>query len=320
MHIKDLLIGEENFEQAMQTTIEPLLNDVCTEHYLPVKNGALHTKLYKNQNAKGVVVICHGYTEFIEKYLENIYMFYNLGYSVAMCEHRGHGFSHRMSDNIHKIHIDTFATYVQDFKSFTFYVKEQCPDMPLFLFAHSMGGCIGALYLGQNIKPYKAAVLSSPMLELRPKSMPSPLAITISKTMVLFGKGQNTPAPPKFEPNEHFENSGSLSKARFERNMALRIAEPKYQMVVGTVGWLSAALSAVNKAQRKAKHIHIPLLLINAGKDTVVKPGGQKTFIEKVPKGKYLSLENSKHEAFNADEETRELFWQEIASFFEEFA
>ena len=46
------------------------------------------------------------------------------------------------------------------------------PDAPLFLFGHSMGGCVSALFLEKYPDTFKAAVLTSPMLKMLFGTMP----------------------------------------------------------------------------------------------------------------------------------------------------
>ena len=55
----------------------------------------LHYESYVNKDAKGVIVISHGFCEFTLKFEEVIFRFYEKGYSVYIIDHRGHGYSHR---------------------------------------------------------------------------------------------------------------------------------------------------------------------------------------------------------------------------------
>ena len=102
-------------------------------------------------------------------------LLYEEGYSIYFLELRGHGLSYRPVTNPSMVDIGDFDEYVEDLKSFldTIVIPDQTenselPDytaLPLFLYAHSMGGCIATLFLEKYPDIFQAAVLSSPMIK-----------------------------------------------------------------------------------------------------------------------------------------------------------
>ena len=61
----------------------------------------------------------------------------------------------------------------------------------VFLFAHSMGGGIGALFLEKYQEYFEKAVLSSPMMEINTGNYSENMAYLISKFFIYVGKGNN---------------------------------------------------------------------------------------------------------------------------------
>ena len=203
-------IAEENLEQEMDSQVEPFLKQVQICGWMEVapeggesqerdaasadstsqksenapedgvaqrktaKTGGLYYELYPQETQKGTIVISYGFTESCLKYHELIYYFYLQGYQVAIMDHRGHGKSMREVEDHTIVHIGLFSRYVKDLHRFVkTVVKPMAKDLPLYLYAHSMGGCIGAFYLEQYPEDFAKAVLNAPMLGVNLGGVPS---------------------------------------------------------------------------------------------------------------------------------------------------
>ena len=60
------------------------------------------------------IVLCHGRTEFLEKYTETIGELAARGFEVWSMDWRGQGAFDRALKNPHKGHIDQFESYIAD--------------------------------------------------------------------------------------------------------------------------------------------------------------------------------------------------------------
>ena len=166
------IIQEDNFADIMKDEVEPYLYAHCRECYITgakeperrEKNGKLHVKFYETDRPKGVIIISHGFTEGAQKYDEMIYYFLKAGYHVCMPEHMGHGLSYRLTEDPSLVHIDIWKRFVRDFLKVCHVVKEQYSELPLFLFAHSMGGAIGTIAAAWETELFQKIILSSPMI------------------------------------------------------------------------------------------------------------------------------------------------------------
>ena len=184
------IIQEDNFADIMKDEVEPYLYAHCRECYITgakeperrEKNGKLHVKFYETDRPKGVIIISHGFTEGAQKYDEMIYYFLKAGYHVCMPEHMGHGLSYRLTEDPSLVHIDTWKRFVRDFLKVCHVVKEQYSELPLFLFAHSMGGAIGTIAAAWETEFFQKIILSSPMI--RPLTGNVPWSVTVAIAQV----------------------------------------------------------------------------------------------------------------------------------------
>jgi len=112
--------GEETFEEEMNTKGKKFRDEHYREGCFPGCDfRSIHYVYVKNKNERAAVVISHGFCEFISKYDELVYYFYQLGYSVYFIEHRGHGYSFRyVPDELDRVHLEDFRDYVEDLKCF----------------------------------------------------------------------------------------------------------------------------------------------------------------------------------------------------------
>lgn len=186
-------IYQKNYKEDMIDKVEPCLKNKLKQGYISGRNNLkLYYEKFIVENPKANIVICHGFGECAEKYYELIYYFIQEGYSVFIIEHRGHGRSQRLGIDKSQINVENFNFYVEDFKTFLDeIVIPSGKNKELMLFAHSMGGGIGTVFLEEYTNYFKAAALSSPMHEINTGKISKSLASIISKSMKVFGMKKN---------------------------------------------------------------------------------------------------------------------------------
>ena len=122
---------------------------------------------FEVDNSKSVIVISHGFCESSDKYREFIKLLNKNNYSVYIMEHRGHGRSGRLGIDNSQINVENFNYYVEDLKTFLdSIVVPNLNNRKLYLYAHSMGGAIGALFLEKYNSYFEKAILNCPMMEI----------------------------------------------------------------------------------------------------------------------------------------------------------
>lgn len=97
---------------------------------------------------KGVVLICHGMAEHIGRY-DDFATFLSLNkFIVYGYDQRGHGMSIKsMEDMGYMSDIDNFKILVSDVSEVVNYIKENHPNLPVFLLGHSMGSFVSQRYI-----------------------------------------------------------------------------------------------------------------------------------------------------------------------------
>ena len=163
-----MIITEEKYNEELTRYVLPFIRLNFEDGYMKSADGTrIHYGYVTTPVAKAAIVISHGFTECMPKYYEMIYYFAKAGYSVYMVEHRGHGFSDRSVSDISMVTVNSFDDYVSDLDMFIReIVMKREGRRPLYLYGHSMGGAIAALYLEKHPEVFTKAVLSSPMIEM----------------------------------------------------------------------------------------------------------------------------------------------------------
>jgi lysophospholipase len=308
-------LSEDDFLDVITTENEEFIREHVKRATHRAKDGTeLNYYTTCPDNHKATVVIVHGMGEFFDKYREYIWYLYRSGFQVFFMEQRGHGYSGGKAPEHDVIYIDSYNTYVEDLHGFiTQEVKPAAGQLPLFLIAHSMGGCVGTLFLEKYPDVFDAAILSSPMLKMSGADY-SPLAQKfIALYALLFGKTKKlAPNQHHFNPDAKVEGSSAKSEARFYYQLDLRKKDPHYQTAGATFGWALASMKATDKAIKKAGNIKIPVTVMTAGHDHLINPAGYERFKEKVPQALFHHYEESRHEIFNSDDETRKKYFADV--------
>ena len=317
------LIGEKQYDKLMRTVVEPGLEAMREEIELPLPGGgSLHAEIYNRYDAKRAVVMLHGYTESAEKLREMAWYFLSSGYSVFSYDHRGHGQSVREIEDLTVTHVDRFGQYIEDLEVFMDKVVfPRMGDAPLMLYAHSMGGAVGAKAMMAHPGWFARAVLTSPMIAACTGGFPLPVAKGVLALSRKLGRGRARAIVGRdYDPEgERLETSCSTSLARFSyykekrmRNLHLRNCSP-------TNDWLWEALAVTDELldPANAAKITTPLLLCQALQDDIVKLPEQEQFVSMIP-GARLQAFDARHELYLSHDEVMEAYVRAVLGFFAE--
>lgn len=307
-----------NFAKWMKEEVEPFLKKCRKYGYFKSYDGTLiFYNIYSLPEAKTCIVISHGFCEFAEKYNEVIYRFLKAGYSVYLPEHRGHGYSDRKTDDMEKVHVWDYEEYVKDFTRFVEKIVS-LRETHKVLFAHSMGGAIGALTLEQFPRLFEAAVFSSPMFSMKAGKWPEGIADTVARVYCRLGKGEQYAAGQGgFTEKADFPGSSCLCKERYQYIFEKRMQNMQYRTYGGSYAWVHAGIKATRRLMKKRnlEKIQIPVLLFAAGCDHMVNNGVYPDFVKHTKETELVRMPEAKHEIFNAKEAVREIYYRKIFEF-----
>lgn len=301
----ELYLDDNDYLNEMNNTVLPYINQYFKEGYFNSDGDIkLYYRSYMLPDSKDTIVISHGFTESSLKYQEVIYYFLKSGYSVFALDHRGHGNSSREISDPSLVYIDNFDKYVTDFKAFMDkVVKKEQPNNNLYLYAHSMGGAIGTLFLEEYPNYFNAAILTTPMLGVN-TGYPEFVSKTISSIYKLINDGRSYAWGQKeYDSTPNFKASAGNSKPRYDYYFSNTVNNKNYQTYSPSFAWVNSALKGSAKATEESnlEKIKIPVLLFQAENDDFVLPEDQYLFAEKVNSCEFIFVPNSKHEIYSSD-------------------
>lgn len=322
------LLPDGEFARRMEDTVRPALEARGETLWLEREPGRkIYCLHYRSDCSRGVVVISHGFTESAEKFQEPAYYFVSMGYDVFVPDHCGHGHSYRLTEDLSLVHVDSYMRYVSDLLFVAELAQASQPELPLYLYGHSMGGGIAAAAAAAEPRRFQKIILTSPMIRPATAGIPWPVARAVTDLCCLFGKTEDyVMGQHAYTQLEQFEHSASLSEERFNWHRDIRHPEPLYHTNGASYGWLREAIRLSGWLQKEAwRRIEAPVLLFQAERETFVINREQERFVEKLnsggavcPAARLVRVPNSKHEIYNSRTEAQEPYWREIFAFLEE--
>ena len=320
--IGSILISEEDYAAEMKRTVEPYIAARREETTLSREEGhPIYCVRYGADCPKAAVLISHGFTESTEKYREIVYYFLKANLTVYVYDHCGHGRSYRLTENLSKVHVDSWERYAQDLLFVAHAAQDACPALPLFLYGHSMGGAVAAAAASMEPELFRRVILSSPMIRPKTGSVPWFAAKMICAVCCAVGKSEDfVIGQGEYRANGEPDDSATLSRARLEYYEELRRGEPLYQTNGATYSWLRNAARMNRYLQETAcRRIHGPVLIFQAEDDAFVVNSEQDVFAEKLGKNteaRLIRVPGARHEIFNAPAEVTEKYWWRVLAFY----
>lgn len=222
--------------------------------------GAGGTRLYERAwrpdgEPRGVLVVMHGLRDHGDRYAEVAETLVARGYAVHAFDLRGHGRSAGR-----RVTIGSFDEYVEDLDRFVARVREREPGRPLFVFGHSMGGAIVALWTATRRPDVAGVVLSAPALRIDAP----PLQAAATPVLAALAPELGALAPD----NRHFSSDPAI-----ERAMG---ADPLIHQPPGPVHTARGLLGAIERIWASTDRLTAPLLLLHGTADRLTAPAGSR--------------------------------------------
>ena len=317
------LTTEERLSEDFPTKIAPFYATGASGEFVGKEGKKIRYRTFALSDRtaeRGAIVISSGRTEGMIKYQELIYDLSRQGYSVYIHDHRGQGYSERINPKKPELGlVESFDYYVDDLNTFVETVVKPANHKRLFLLAHSMGGAVASLYLARYPEVFRAAVLSSPMHQ---PSMPGPAGslCTLIRFTSLFwgesryviGKESWTDADKDKHPFDRDKNDLTHSNARYDRMIEQyrqtdheKLGWPSPKLGGPSPKWAKEACRAgsLSRSEPIINAIKTPILLLQAGGDTIVSLEAQVEFCDKVNQVRNASCKGyqvakARHELF----------------------
>jgi len=272
------------------------------------------------QATRGVCVLLHGQTEFIEKYDEVIGELNARGFTVATFDWRGQGGSQRGQANPLPADVRDLAEYDDDLSSFLQQVVRPLSERAPLALAHSMGAHILLRTLHDRPGSFRAAVLSAPMIAFSARGYPAWLARAV--TALYNAAGQSRAFAWGMAARDPFlvdfdTQLVTSDRARFERAQEFLRRHPDLRLAGPSWGWLEAAYRSMAKMQKPgyAEAIATPALVFGPGKDRICITQATERFARRMPHATYVELADSEHEILMENDSIRARFWSAFDAF-----
>ena len=263
----------------------------------------------KDANSDTAVLFLNGRGDNIFQYAEFYYDLINqLGCHLYTFDHRGQGYSSRLTKNRWKGHVSSYDDYVADVE--TFFVKFIKPKSykKIILVGHSMGGGIGVLWASQTTQIINKMYLSAPMFEVE-SPIPSWIAKPALSLLCLFGMSKlfliGSPGKPSI--GAFGSNKLTKDKERYELMCELnRMTDGNPILVRPTNGWGLATFKASDKINKLIKNLDCTEgTIFQAGEEQYIKNNAHKSLL---PLGwKTILLDNQYHQLLHSEDKARNI-------------
>lgn len=317
---EDGLVFSENYAETMNEKVLPWIREHGREISVSGAGGRpLHGVRVDTENARGTVLILHGFTENAEKFSELIHSLAKNGYSVLAYDQRGHGYSWRDGEvtDLSLTHVDSFEEYVQDLKAVCDQQLKEMPK-PWSIFGHSMGGAVTCAFLEDYPEIFGKAVLCAPMIAPQRSGMPLWMGKALCRIEKRLGNGKKRIFISKpWSGPEKFEESCASGRERFDWYSALSEKTERYHNNGPSYAWTLEAFCVTERllAPGKPEGVKIPVMLYTAESDNQVIPEAQEKITARMPSCTRKLVPGSKHEIYRSPDSVFFPWWHEILEF-----
>ncbi len=262
-----------------------------TYQYQTQDQLTIHTVGWLPENRpKALVVIVHGYGEHSGRYAHLGEALAAADYAAYALDHRGHG----KSDG-ERVWLPTIALAVDDLRRFVVHLQANHSDIPLFLFAHSMGSLIGTLYALTYPDQLAGLILSGCAVD-GDKLVPAPLRFI---GQILARIAPKARLVPLIQDISVISRDSAIVQAYID--------DPLVDHQLARTGTGQAMLQASRQIKARAQELRLPLYLLHGGADQLTPPSGAQFIYERASsRDKQLKIyPDLRHEIINEPEKER---------------
>ena len=248
------------------------------------QGDSLYCQSWKNSDSpKANILIVHGLAEHSGRYEKIAHQLVENGYAVFSYDQRGHGLTGGTRG-----YIKRFSDFTADLDAYVQLVNRQGNPTMMYIFGHSMGGTVTAVYAVTYRPNVAGFILSSPLLKV---------GDSVSKATIRMGKFLARILP--------HAGVASIESSAISRDAAVVMSYDADDLVYH--GKYSARLGAEMLAQLtthlppRLSEIDKPVLLIHGTGDRLANPEGSRLAYQNIgSKDKTLRLyPGFFHETFN---------------------
>jgi alpha-beta hydrolase superfamily lysophospholipase len=216
-----------------------------------------------DREPKAFIALVHGLGEHTTRYAHVGKAMTDAGYALVGFDLRGHGKSGGPRG-----HASSLDTYMQDIREFFHLMAERYPEIPHFLYGHSLGGLLALAYgiqygTGLGGVMVTGAALRSSLQEQKAK-------VALAKVLGAIMPTITVPS--------------GLDPRTISRDLQIVEAYENDPLVhySASLGFGKAALNAIDLCFARAEEFPVPLLMIHGTGDKLTYPSGTEDFAKLV--------------------------------------
>lgn len=246
------------------------------EQRVPAEDGLLlNFYHWEIEGAKAAVVISHGWSEHVGRYLSLINWLNEQGYAVYALDHRGHGKSEGKRG-----HVRRWTDYARDLELLRSRVKPE----KQYLLGHSMGGMIAIVHALEFPEQFSAMALSGPA---------SDVSIAVPKIQQIIGNTMSS-----WMPRLTIKNDIDPSVVCSDPAVVADYVSDPFTHGKVTARWFSEYMKIIKRVKQDASLIRTPLGIWHGEGDVLVEPWVSEEFYNRLttPHRKRTIVTDALHE------------------------
>jgi alpha-beta hydrolase superfamily lysophospholipase len=243
----------------------------------PFRNFSIHCRYFPTASPKAMVILVHGMGEHLERYSRSVIPILNqYGASVLAYDNIGHGQSSGKRG-----HCPSYEALQDLLGEIISLAKTEAPQLPLFLYGHSMGGNL-VLNYGLRTGNIDGIIASSPYLRLAFE----PPKWKMGLGRFLLGILPGITLPTGLDPNAISQQATEVAAYKNDPLIHDKVS-PMFSFPIMEAGeW------AINEAQ----NLKTPTLLIHGTADALIDYGATEAFHAKCNASTLHLIDKGYHE------------------------
>lgn len=217
----------------------------------------------ENRKPRALIVLVHGLGEHSARYAHVGKALTDAGYALVGFDLRGHGKSGGARG-----HAPSLDAYMQDIRQFFQLMEKRYPDIPHFLYGHSLGGLLVLAYAIQHGAHLRGVIATGPGLRSSLQEQKAKIAMvrllgSLFPTMTV---------------------QSGLDATTISRDAAVVEAYKNDPLVhySTSLGFGKAGLNAIDLCFASAAEFPVPLLIIHGKADRIAYASGSEEFVKLV--------------------------------------